>query len=740
MVNKQIPGSLRKKYQKGKISINDEKYKCKIKLRGDHFYHWLFPQKSYKIKLNKDHLYRRNNVYNLNIPKGSQLISNNISYKIAKKMGLLAPESKMVLASINNEFPILYEVTEQLNECFLRKNCLMPVDLYYGENISKDVFLSVSNGKIYRQAGFWEKKSNSNYYEKDNFNALQSMLEKAIQLDFSSLNIKEYAIFSAFQTIVQSYHFDNIHNHRIIYDPFKKQFSPIVWDPMGYLHPWVYGTNQINTEIIHFEFFRKLFYNLDFRLKRHFALLSYIKNQKDYTDIIDQSISEINDLIKPLPTTRAMDVNGLPFEERTKIIQKTKVAFYDITDQINTNYNKVVPSNYTYTTDNNTLIMNVQGNIPIQKLQIKFSKNMNSNNKFKIWTINNQSDTIEVKPEKVEYINSTLKINCNLWGNISFQRKKSQNMTEKWTHYFPPATYYITFNKNIEIKNIKAQGLVNDPQYFNLIKNDSLEHYLNVNVFPEKNIPRGIFTDSNNVQYLSTPDNINGLVLDSTNNFQNLVITKNASNSTFTNCRFSKGTGHINDFHVYTGMVSVHEAKNVTFKNCVFENNKAFDDMVHIVYSAVTFDSCTFINSNMDGLDCDISEVTIKNCTFINSGNDALDLMETNATIQNCKFIGSKDKGISVGENSKARVQQCYFKGNHIAIESKDDSKAFVTESEFLKNELVFHSYKKNWRYNTSGKIYYNKSAFNENKEFKVDSLGNAILKKEKVNFSDFDF
>ena len=57
----------------------------------------------------------------------------SISYKFAKKLNLLVSDVRLVELYVNNKSLGIFIERERLNESFLRRNKIMPVNLYKGE-------------------------------------------------------------------------------------------------------------------------------------------------------------------------------------------------------------------------------------------------------------------------------------------------------------------------------------------------------------------------------------------------------------------------------------------------------------------------------------------------------------------------------------------------------------------------------------------------------------------------------
>jgi hypothetical protein len=183
------------------------------------------------------------------------------------------------------------------------------------------------------------------------------------------------------------------------------------------------------------------------------------------------------------------------------------------------------------------------------------------------------------------------------------------------------------------------------------------------------------------------------------------IIGERAKGSVLKNAVIEKGSGLKADLYEFSGMFSVHDAQNVTVDNVVFRESKLVDDMVHVVYSSVAFNDCTFENALSDSLDIDISSVYITRSKFFNSGNDGLDLMTSKVVVENSIFHGSGDKGLSVGEKTQLFLNKSTIEDCEIGLQAKDGSLAIIESSLFSNNKQALHAYKKNWRYNSGGLI-----------------------------------
>lgn len=189
-----------------------------------------------------------------------------------------------------------------------------------------------------------------------------------------------------------------------------------------------------------------------------------------------------------------------------------------------------------------------------------------------------------------------------------------------------------------------------------------------------------------------------------------VLMGEKANASTLQYCEFAEGSGFKADLFEYTAMLSIQNVKNVNVTDCLFRDNHIVDDMVHIVYSEISFLRNIFRHAWSDALDIDISLAIISDSVFENNGNDAIDLMTTQANITNSVFHKNRDKGISVGENSQLFAVNNKITNNAIGIQVKDASTALLFNQQLDKNKVALSAYKKNWRYGKGGLVVLSKS------------------------------
>ena len=238
-------------YVEGGIVVDGAIKKVKVKYRGDTHYRWAWDKKSIRIKTNKNYLLDGLRSINLISPRTAEQLNNFLSYRLAHDMGLLAPKTDLVRLYMNGQDRGVYILVEQVKELMLRKNQLMPGDIYRGEIIGKDQYRQSGINTLFDSPSVWDKVAVNNHYVDDFDLPLEVLLELINRSDkhqsqsqlVNLMDMEAWGRFSAYESLTQSTHADNSHNWRLYYDPWRGKFMPVVWDTMGWYEPCLLYTS-----------------------------------------------------------------------------------------------------------------------------------------------------------------------------------------------------------------------------------------------------------------------------------------------------------------------------------------------------------------------------------------------------------------------------------------------------------------------------------------------------------------
>ena len=749
--------------------LNDnELYKVKVKYRGDFGYHWMYNKKSLRIKTSKKKLFNNIRSFNLIAPKFTENLNNVLAYKLAEELDLATPITYPARVFINGSLMGNYYFVEQLDESFLRNRNMMPGDIYKLETHGtrdKVHGLPSLDGNNFISSDKWQKVAVNNHYDDNNFEPLNHLLDiinnKNTETDLNEvLDLEKFARFAIFKSLARSYHYDETHNWRLYYDPWKTKFVPIIWDPVGWSKAW---RNENGPEhyqhIIKTKLDEALFNNKSFQ-KEYFNQINKIILNND----IERIEKILQEIVNSYLNEMYFDPNLNPPDPESV---KSALSAMD-------NYRKKVFSNFIKNFSN----VSCECNYFYDNNKNQFVFKINVNNSFDGFRVETSNGFVD--------IDETIYPSLNVSKSFDGFKKLSKSIESKDMQFILDADFSVHEIKNIFIKknshliplrNFNISRLDKNIQSFHLsVNSNSIQpndviHFSNKITFHKDQIfaNKVVFMPGTEI-YLDPGVNLffrNDVSMKGTKG-KNIVVNENikgkpwgtiafinSENLYIQHTQFNNGSGFKSNISEFSGMVSIHNINNFLISHSSFNDSFIVDDMLHIVYSNGKIEHSLFKNSLSDAIDIDISNVYLKNNTFLNAGNDALDLMSSNIILDNATFINSGDKGISVGEKTYFYGKSMEFNNNKIGIEIKDNSHALIESGLFNNNDLAVSSYKKNWRYGGGGKTYCAKCSFNENKTIfsilnkskfylaassvKVDLNNDSFIKSDNYDLDEFE-
>jgi len=119
-----------------------------------------------------------------------------------------------------------------------------------------------------------------------------------------------------------------------------------------------------------------------------------------------------------------------------------------------------------------------------------------------------------------------------------------------------------------------------------------------------------------------------------------------------------------------TGGITFYHS-SVDISHCQI-NDISSEDALNIVSSDFNVTDSVFSDISSDAFDGDFVRGVIENCTFERIGGDAIDLSGSNVSVDNVRVLETKDKAISAGEDTRVTISRSIFNGVGFGIASKD--------------------------------------------------------------------
>ena len=713
------------------LKPDSELQQIQLRYRGDNPANWLKFKKTFRIKTKKNELidgFRRFDFYTL---KAEQFFP----YIISEKMNLINQSAKLFNVYINGESHGLYVRHEKMDELFLRKNKIMPVNLYKGSNNNVAAHIGL-NQNLFNNAEMWtklaifnqqelkDKSDLENFFTYLNSNKSDPSLNGYIDIDY-------FSRFEAFLTLTQNDHHWWKDNMRLIVDPWNGYVTQIVTDPLTRKYENFYidfATNDLNANLNK---------NTEFINKKYKWLYYFIK-QKNILNEVSVYVENLN-----LDLSKAEKKE--PYDTRLNV----KESFALEMQTINKNAEKILEilesnpkSAWVEGKDGFQII--IEDLTPVSDLKIEFNDNKpkwigidlnydgkiaNDEPKFfsdtqdKMFTlpITFYANRIK-KTQNHSFIDHGLEIsfgktqlNLISSNNNSPLKIESKNIFTKKNFLIKKDDKSIGAQLNqrnqiiYEAKKVKENLIILDGEI--LVKNDL--------IFQEKVLinPGTIFTIKpgkniifkNNLIAEGTKEKpIIFKKFDGEKNWGTVAIMgQKSKNSIVGNAVFENGSGGYHNQYKFISMFSLHNTGNINIYDCEFSSNLDYDDTIHIIYSEnINLKNIKILKALSDAIDIDISKkITIENILIESPGNDGIDFMESEGKIINANINFSKDKAISVGENSKVEIFKSNLANNNIGIAVKDASIVKIHNSLINNNKTQVAAYAKNWRYGKGGEV-----------------------------------
>ena len=773
------------KWVQGLILDDNKLKKISVKHRGDNPNNWLHGKKSWRVKRKKKDLQDGIRVFNYSLPRDTSLVNTYMGYYIARKMNIPVPDFKFVELYINDIYEGIYLETQHIDENFLRKNNIMPVNIYKGTPSRTDKPLNLDND-LFNNPNLWEKRSIFNPRKEGDYFDLDLLMS----LTLSSVNnseemlklekiadISKWANFSAYETIMQSWHNYEKNNMYLISDPWTGEVYPIAYDTiLNDTKSLLVVDEPVLMDNGAHALMELYSNNSRFLLEKYKIINTLLKNgfYEDIQNEIDRVYQLIRSSWRDDPShsqfvltnefDRSLFFNNNMDDEVEKLKSRVDFIKEEIQSRIKNN------TNSTWSQYKNKLDIVVDSYNPISKLRLCPSNN--SERDLKIIENDNSFDG---------FLDGE---GCFIYDIVlNSNRIKSEQNRSRITTFFAgrgygihPTLYKFILDKDLQIDSIyvkhvgdikftdlklnktsprNSRGLHNNPFSSEPVEKEIVwEGNININkltivedpirILPGTVIqlgPKGSIIFKNKVLSLGTNQDKVEFIPSQTRPWKIIALFgKKTKGSRIEHTVMSGGSGGQIGGYYFTGMFSIYSSEDVVLSNLEISNNAEYDDLIHILYSHnIELRDSYIFDARADAIDIDISEMTIDNCQFFNSGNDAVDSMSSRVHLQNTLINKAGDKGLSAGENSEVYVKNLTFEQNNIAIQSKDGTKVFVSSSTFLNNNSQLDAYLKNWRYGAGGKIRVNGSSFKADKNIINAKNNSEIFVAESTFNKSFD-
>ena len=235
-LNSDLPESGKTNYYRAYVKYGGKSYTVKARYMGDNHWHWLWDQKSWRIKTKKSKLIENSRKLNIKNPRMGLTLNECVAQDLANEIGLIAPRVYPVKLVVNNIYKGVHLFWDSIDESIIRSYNKMPGSVYTGDGAPRDKETGVS--QLWKDEKWWVKSASRNAQQKGYREDIKVLIGAVNEPDlkrfysFSNqfLNKEAFASFFSLDNLVAGMHHDYHHNHKIYFDPVTGKFEPISWD------------------------------------------------------------------------------------------------------------------------------------------------------------------------------------------------------------------------------------------------------------------------------------------------------------------------------------------------------------------------------------------------------------------------------------------------------------------------------------------------------------------------------
>ena len=750
--------------------------KVRLRYRGDFHMHWGFYKKSMRIKTKKKRFYRGMRRFNLIKPKTAFQYSNHVGYNLATEFGLIAPRHDLVRVFVNGDAEGLYLLAEQQDESTLRHLGYMPGDLYSGDQVFGRNKVSGVFPAIFEHPGLWEKLAYNNHYPESHRAPIEALLRALAESGTPAgsarlielIDLDAFVRMNLLEVLLGSYHYDTQHNWRLYYDPWRKRFMPVIWDPLAWLPVWRPGADQDAwfapdeppPYVIASPLTQALHRNAVYLARRAAVFEDYLAGEGP--DRLLESLPRLRARLKPVvakdPAMLSEDLRLISSEEAYQAMLETERIAAQMVDTLRNYYVRDAGGARMWRGDDE-VTLSLRNHRATRGLRITLAGPIENPGESPNDSRNEGARLSSSKTPRVvlayedaqglKEIDVSRLASPDLLGAHSVLLDLALTSDLHWGH--APRAFGDLARLHPAIYRLRVPGadIVGvDVRYGGKwvparieagaapVQRFAFMHQIATlprSPKPVRLAGRITFAES---RVFDQPVVIEGgahllLGADVSLTFRRRLVIEGADRarvtiegadtspwgalvlegpgaggSVMTGVDIRGGSGFRRDLDEATAMLSVHGVPGVRLTDCSMSDNARVDDMLHVVYGSIEIDNCDFNGAKFDAVDLDMTVAQISRSRFIGSGNDGLDLMGSAVTVDGAVFRDNGDKGISVGERSDLLLTDSTLNGNVVGVQAKDDSVAVIRSTRFGENGVDLDAYRKNWRYETGGSIW----------------------------------
>ncbi len=231
-------------YVEGILERGGEYLDVGVRYRGRRPKHWLYAQKSWKVRVRDGRFLDGLGIFNFINTPDPLPFDELIVMDLAREHGLLTPVYYPFRLLLNNTLMGIHFFSVQPDEGLLRNCRRIPGSLFSGNGAPVDEETGVST--LWLDAGHWKKVAarlgiKGAIKDRSELERLLDMVSGATDVEFAlfardHIDLDHFALFDALDVVFGGNQHDFDQNHKLYFDPYKARFEPIAWNFRGWDH------------------------------------------------------------------------------------------------------------------------------------------------------------------------------------------------------------------------------------------------------------------------------------------------------------------------------------------------------------------------------------------------------------------------------------------------------------------------------------------------------------------------
>ena len=709
----------------GNMNFNDEKFKIKLRVKGDRKMHFKkSSETSYRVDIRGQKRIFGMEEFSIQKPITRNYVYELMFHRLNEFIGNLNLNYQLISLYFNGENRGIFAIEEGISKELLERSSKRDGPIYS---------LNETQGTWYPNVQY--KAFSEDYWIQNNVEILRSgysILNKVksglVEVDDRNFDLDSWAKYFASVDLIGAHHGSLSKSVRLYFNPTTGKIEPVPFD--GHI-----GTGSIDLKyfiildllddnprcsyicedkkwLLKFLIKNNGDPNIDF-IEKYINYLKLFSKKKFIDEFLNKYNDEIYKFNKAVYSefSRSDQVYG----KGLRMYIYDKNLLYERAELIKDKLRKKYLNKYSFSLDKNNLHIVSTTSYPIKisseckKLEKK-AVNTFGNNIIK-WKKSCENIKIESlfgeKKQLVLFSNPSLEINknTNSYYNYSMIEDILEGKTEN--NIFYPLNDKILISSNIYIPKNKTV-IFSEGQEINFKRNNM--------IFSEGNL---IFNGLKN-----NPIIINGLEA-------NTIISSggvfNAKNLIVDNL----SQPYLSDRIFYGGINIINSKANL--ENITINNFKS-EDAINFINSETKVKNINLYNINSDAIDVDFGTFIFSNINCKKIVNDCLDISGAKITGNNLRGIDIGDKLISVGEKSFANIDTIQSEGAKVGLVSKDQSTLIATKVKIINTKMPIAVFVKKYEFGPANLNVKNITLIDSPSNFLVDENSRLFVDDQEYH------